>query len=320
MMESYPTSIPLTEKYRPINLHNIVSQPSIVKILFDCVSHNRLPHMLFYGPPGTGKTSCILALSREYYGHDLYKNMILELNGSDDRGINVIRTLIKNFAKLKNVLCPNKPKIIILDEADSLTQDAQFALRRVIEKFTNNVRFCLLCNYINKVIPAIQSRCLVLKFSCISFSDMRNRVCEIVINEHMEIQQEIIDMLCQTTKGDFRRALNFLQQRRFLKKHVVEYFYGVSLNDFETCEIILQKQDNDISQHIATLQHIVQDSRCTFDTLIQIFQQLGIKNRKYSFLNELGGLEFKYYASNHCMENIFIYALATILSDLSEKP
>lgn len=159
------------------------------------IEKNRLPHLLFYGPPGTGKTSTILAVARRIYGPN-YKKQILEvcsfgqvvcgvsdrfskLNASDDRGIDVVREQIKNFAETRT-LYSSGFKLIILDEADMMTTAAQAALRRVIEQYTKNVRFCIICNYVNKIIPAVQSRCTRFRFSPHPISEVEKKLSHVI--------------------------------------------------------------------------------------------------------------------------------------------
>ncbi|KAJ1829872.1 Subunit of heteropentameric Replication factor C (RF-C), partial [Coemansia sp. RSA 2703] len=138
-------NLPWVEKYRPTSLDELVSQSDIVDTLQRFIDDGKLPHLLFYGPPGTGKTTTILAIARKLYGKNM-GSMVLELNASDDRGIDVIRDQIKTFASTRTVFSSGL-KLVILDEADAMTTPAQAALRRVIEKYTKNVRFCIICNY-----------------------------------------------------------------------------------------------------------------------------------------------------------------------------
>merc|ERR1712166_1243888 len=147
------SDLPWVEKYRPESLDDVVSQDNIVQTLTRLVENKMMPHLLFYGPPGTGKTSTILAIARQMYGKNL-QTMVLTLNASDDRGISVVRNQIKEFASTRMVFSSGH-KLIILDEADAMTNDAQMALRRVIEKYTKNVRFCIICNYVSKIIPTL---------------------------------------------------------------------------------------------------------------------------------------------------------------------
>lgn len=173
------------------------------------IDAKRLPHLLFYGPPGTGKTSTILACARKLYG-DKFKAMILELNASDDRGIDVVREQIKNFASTRNIYSSGF-KLIVLDEADAMTNQAQAALRRVIEKYTRNVRFCIICNYVSKIIPAIQSRCTRFRFAPLGVEQIDNRLQTIIDAEGVNLTADGKKALLRLSKGDMRRALNILQ-------------------------------------------------------------------------------------------------------------
>lgn len=168
-----------------------------------------MPHLLFYGPPGTGKTSTISALAREIYGPN-YKNMVLELNASDDRGIDVVRNEIKNFASTMQIFSRGF-KLIILDEADSMTAVAQNSLRRIIEKYTKNTRFCILANYSHKLNPALISRCTRFRFHPIAELAIKENLQPVILKEHLSIQPQAVDALLKLSKGDMRKALNVLQ-------------------------------------------------------------------------------------------------------------
>ncbi|KAG8992437.1 Subunit of heteropentameric Replication factor C (RF-C) [Tulasnella sp. JGI-2019a] len=202
-------NLPWVEKYRPVSLDDVVSHDDITKTIDKFIEGNRLPHLLFYGPPGTGKTSTILAVARRIYGKD-YKKFILELNASDDRGIDVVREQIKNFAETRTLFSKGF-KLIILDEADMMTTAAQAALRRVIEQYTRNVRFCIICNYVNKIVPAIQSRCTRFRFSPLATAEVEKKINEVVENEGVKITPDGKAALLKLSKGDMRRALNILQ-------------------------------------------------------------------------------------------------------------
>lgn len=148
------------------------------------VEADQLPHLLFYGPPGTGKTSTIMALAARLYGKS-YRSHVLELNASDDRGIDVVRGQIKAFASTRNMFSMHQDtfKLIILDEADAMTQAAQAALRRIMEQYTRNVRFCIICNYVNKIIPAIQSRCTRFRFAPLEAAQVERRIDGVIAAE-----------------------------------------------------------------------------------------------------------------------------------------
>ncbi|CAD6443287.1 fb075c72-45e8-4837-aea3-7e3f6ce314d7 [Sclerotinia trifoliorum] len=211
-------SLPWVEKYRPDTLEDVSGHQDILATINKFVDTNRLPHLLFYGPPGTGKTSTILALARRIYGPKNMRQMVLELNASDDRGIEVVREQIKTFASTKQIFSMNSAttspgayKLIILDEADAMTSTAQMALRRVMEKYTANTRFCVIANYTHKLSPALLSRCTRFRFSPLKESDIRVLVDKVIMEENVQINAEATDALVRLSKGDMRRALNVLQ-------------------------------------------------------------------------------------------------------------
>ena len=169
--EEQTAALPWVEKYRPKEMSDLVSHEQIIGTITKLIDAGKLPHLMLYGPPGTGKTSTILACAHKLYGKH-FSSMVLELNASDDRGIDVVREQIKEFASTRQMFS-SAPKLIVLDEADNMTNPAQFALRRVIEKFTRNARFCIICNYASKIIPALQSRCTRFRFAPLS----KEQVC-----------------------------------------------------------------------------------------------------------------------------------------------
>ncbi|GAA5991085.1 hypothetical protein JCM11641_004426 [Rhodosporidiobolus odoratus] len=201
------------EKYRPETLADVVAHQDIISTIDQFISKNRVPHLLFYGPPGTGKTSTILAVARKIYGGGAsMRNNCLELNASDERGIDVVREQIKNFASTKMTGGGSAGfKLIILDEADMMTQAAQSALRRVIEQYTRNVRFCIICNYVNKIIPAVQSRCTRFRFAPLPRLEVEKRLNHVVEKEKVNLTEDGRQALLKLSRGDMRRALNVLQ-------------------------------------------------------------------------------------------------------------
>jgi replication factor C small subunit len=198
------------EKYRPQKLDDMTNQTEIVSRLKMFVQEKNLPHLLFVGPAGVGKTTSILALARDLYGPG-YRNFILELNASDERGIDVIREKVKNFARTAAIASPVSFKMLIMDEADSLTSAAQHALRRTMEIYTRTCRFCLIGNYSENIIDPIQSRCSIFRFSPLDEKDMKTYVMNIVENEQVEIIEEGLDAIYQASGGDLRKATNLLQ-------------------------------------------------------------------------------------------------------------
>lgn len=198
------------EKYRPQTLDEIVNQKEIVSRFKTFVEEKNLPHLLLVGPAGVGKTTSILALARDLYGPG-YRNFILELNASDERGIGVIREKVKNFARTAAMASPVSFKILIMDEADHLTSDAQHALRRTMEIYTKTCRFCLLGNYSENIIDPIQSRCSVFRFSPLEEPDLKNYIQVIADREKLDIVDEGLDAIYQACGGDVRKAINLLQ-------------------------------------------------------------------------------------------------------------
>ncbi|XP_062517889.1 replication factor C subunit 5-like [Corticium candelabrum] len=203
-------NLPWVEKYRPRELSDLISHQDILATLGRFISESRLPHLLLYGPPGTGKTSTILACARRMYSEKEFNSMVLELNASDDRGIGIVRGKILSFASTRTIF-KSGFKLVILDEADAMTKDAQNALRRIIEKFTENTCFCLICNYLSNIIPALQSRCTRFRFGPLSADQMRERLEYVVKEEGVDITEGGVKAVLNLSIGDMRRALNILQ-------------------------------------------------------------------------------------------------------------
>lgn len=198
-----------TERYRPQKLEEIIGQPEITSRLKAYVKSGNLPHLLFAGPAGTGKTTSALALARELY-EDVWKQNFHELNASDERGITVVRTKIKEFARTQPI--GDKPfKIIFLDEADALTPEAQAALRRTMERYSGTCRFILSCNYSSKIIEPIQSRCAVFRFRALLEEDVKKYIEFIAEQEGLKISEDGYSALLYVARGDMRKAINALQ-------------------------------------------------------------------------------------------------------------
>ncbi|KAF7580619.1 Replication factor C subunit 2 [Clavispora lusitaniae] len=212
---------PWVEKYRPKKLDDVASQDHAVRVLQKTLQSANLPHMLFYGPPGTGKTSTVLALAKQLYGPRLYRSRVLELNASDERGISIVRQKIKNFARLtvsnpspedlREYPCPPY-KIIILDEADSMTNDAQSALRRTMENYSGVTRFCLICNYITRIIDPLASRCSKFRFRSLDGENALSRLRYVVEQENIPLASDsVLNDILAVSGGDLRKAITYLQ-------------------------------------------------------------------------------------------------------------
>lgn len=211
---------PWVEKYRPRVLDEVVNQQGIIKRLKQFVKDKSMPHLIFAGPAGTGKTTSALAMVRELYGRRMAVNRTyLELNASDARGIDVIRTYIKDFAKARPP-ADIPYKVLILDEADNMTAPAQQALRRTMERYTKNCRMVLICNYSNKIIPPIQSRCVVFRFASLNDNDIKSRVKYVAKQEKITLTPGGLNAIIEVSQGDCRRAINYLQSCGTISKKI----------------------------------------------------------------------------------------------------
>ncbi len=207
-----------TEKYRPRKLNEVVGQNAIINNLQSYVKKRNLPHLIFSGPAGVGKTAAAVAMARDLYD-DTWSENFTELNASDERGIDVVRNKIKNFARTMPIGKASF-KIIFLDEADALTDAAQSALRRTMERYSGTCRFILSCNYSSKIIEPIQSRCSVYRFKSLSYDAIASRIQYIAEKEGLKVSEEVIRAINYVAMGDMRRAVNALQSAAVLSSAI----------------------------------------------------------------------------------------------------
>eukprot|EP01006_Ploeotia_vitrea_P028119 TRINITY_DN60860_c0_g1_i2.p1 TRINITY_DN60860_c0_g1~~TRINITY_DN60860_c0_g1_i2.p1 ORF type:complete len:345 (-),score=43.30 TRINITY_DN60860_c0_g1_i2:17-1051(-) len=227
--EDKSISLPWIEKYRPTKMADIVGNEEAVSRLRVIARDGNLPNIIIAGPPGTGKTTSIMALAHELLG-DQFHNAILELNASDDRKLDVVRTKIKMFAQKKVQLPPGRHKIVILDEADSMTKQAQQALRRIVEIYSKTTRFAFACNFSNKIIEPIQSRCAIMHFTRLTDVDVLTRVTHVLKEENISTTDDGLEAILYSAEGDLRNALNNLQ--------ATVYGFGIvnAANVFKVCD------------------------------------------------------------------------------------
>jgi len=211
------SALPWVEKYRPERIDDVAQQDEVVAALRGSLETGELPNLMFYGPPGTGKTTVALALMKQFFGKD-WRLRVKELNASDDRGITAVREKVKTFAQLaigttQAGLASSKAKfrVVILDEADSMTHDAQAALRRIMEEFVHVTRFIIICNYVSKIIEPLHSRCSKFRFQPVSGEFQKSRLLHICEQENVRLGPGAIDRLVDLSKGDMRCAVTMLQ-------------------------------------------------------------------------------------------------------------
>ncbi|KAI6189508.1 AAA domain-containing protein [Aphelenchoides bicaudatus] len=204
------SNLPWLEKYRPRVLSDVVGNTDTIKRFKYFATVGNIPHMILAGPPGCGKTTTIHAMAHEMLGN-AFSKAVLELNASDDRGIDVVRNRIRQFAETRCTLPPSRHKIVVLDEVDNMTEGAQQALRRIMEKYAGTTRFVLACNQSDKVIEPIQSRCAIVKYTRLADTDVRKRIIQVCEYENVEYVDEGINAVVNTAQGDMRQALNNLQ-------------------------------------------------------------------------------------------------------------
>ncbi len=208
------------EKHRPREFSEVQGQQHIVKRLESFVKQKNIPHCIFSGNPGTGKTTISLIIARKLHGENWHQNF-LELNASDSRGIETVRTIIKDFCRTK-AMGTDLPKIIFLDEADALTKDAQHSLRRMMEQYSETSRFLISCNFSSKIIDPIQSRCAIFRFRPLEREDIENILLKVAKLEQLTIDPDALESIIDVSEGDARKAENILQSCASLGQHITK--------------------------------------------------------------------------------------------------
>lgn len=268
-------NLPWIEKYRPKSLDDILGQNQIISRLKGYLKEGNLPNMLFSGSAGIGKTSSAIALARQLFGKN-YERNFLELNASDDRGIDVVRNTIKDFAR--TLPFDANYKIIFLDESDSLTADAQQALRRTMERYTKTCRFILSCNYSSRIIEPIQSRCVIFRFTPLEKEDVVERLKYVAKIEDSKVKPEAYDAIYYVSQGDMRKAVNVLQACTTVSKEVTAkevYSISARAKPEEIKEMIYVSKEGKFKEARALLYKLIYDYGMSGEDLIgQIYREL----------------------------------------------
>lgn len=293
------TSTIWTEKYRPQTFQELRGQEEIVNKLQAFVSQKNIPHLLFAGPAGVGKSTLALVIAKTIFG-DGYRSNFLELNSSDERGIDVVRNKVKDFARTK-ALGDVPFKIIFLDECDALTKEAQQALRRTMENYTNTCRFILAANYSSKIIDPIQSRCAVFRFRPLTTEQLIPLVDHIVKQEGLNITPDARDALVNIANGDCRRVANVLQSCAAVAKEITpETVYSLAsvAQPKEITEVLSTALGGDfLNARRRLLDVMLRYGLSGIDTIKQIQSQvwdLDVDNRKkVSLIDKCGETEFR---------------------------
>jgi len=287
------------EKYRPKKLSDVIGQKAIVERLSAYVKTRSMPHMLFAGPAGSGKTTCAIALARELYG-DQWRESLVELNASDERGIDIVRGKIKDFARAASISGADF-KIIFLDEADSLTGDAQAALRRTMERYTQTCRFILSCNYSSKIIEPIQSRCAVFRFRPLSISDVKQSLMRVASAENVNVTDDGLDAICELAVGDLRKATNILQVAASLGKKVdqeVVFEATESIRPSEVQELLKTALSGNFTAARSRLDEIIVRHGLSGEDIVQgihraVFDLPVSEDAKIRLIDRVGEAEFR---------------------------
>lgn len=309
--------LPWTEKYRPTTLDEVVGQTEIVKRLKAYVKEGNFPDMIFAGPAGVGKTSCALAFANDFFGNPT--GVFMELNASDERRIDDIRTKVKNFAKTVPIAQKNL-KIIFLDEADALTVDAQHALRRIMEMFSSQTRFILSVNYSSKIIDPIQSRCTMFRFKPLGDEEIKKMLLRIAEKEGLELDDSAISALIYVSEGDMRRAVNLLQSAAMEDRRITEkLIYNISsfARPKEVREMLNLAISGEFSKAREVLNKLMLDYGMSGEDIIsQMYKEITSSklkdNQKAKLMDVLG--EFNFRIVEGANERIQLEALIAKIS------
>jgi len=288
-----------TERYRPKTFSEIKGQEGAIKRIAALVEKKNIPHLLFAGPAGVGKTTTAIVVAQTLFGENTKSNF-LEMNSSDERGIDVIRNKIKDFARTKSIA--NVPfKIILLDECDSLTKDAQHALRRTMETYSNNCRFILSCNYLSKIIDPIKSRCAIFKFKPLEKGEIGSFIDALCAGEGIFIDSHVRDQLIDITKGDLRQVSNTIQACSAISNNINEDTIkeiSTEVNPKDIKEVLLMSiEGRFVEARELLIKSMLQYGLNGIDIIKQINKEIWSldisDNKKMKMIEKCGEIEFR---------------------------
>lgn len=297
------SNLPWIEEFRPKKLKNINDHEHIISILKNLIKKKKFPNLILSGPPGTGKTSTIMACARKLYKDNIYM-MVLDINASEERGIDVVRNKIKNFIMTKGIHnCEPSFKLVILDEADAMTKEAQNMLVNIMENYIHNARFCLICNYIKKMNPALLSRCSIMKFLPLKREKMVDKINEISRKYNFDVSNDGINTLIKISNGDMRKVINIVQATHMAFKNV---------NENNICKCIGYPLEEDIKNIFEML--LKNDIKYCYENIEKIMKKNGYS--LVDLIKELFNKYIKLYMEGNFPNNLNIEKLIINLQNI----
>lgn len=290
--------IPWVEKYRPTNFETIVLSDENKEIFNNIFNYQYSPNLLLYGPPGTGKTTTIMNLIYKYQqqNNQLNKGLMIHLNASDERGIDIIRNQINNFVNSKNILAEGM-KFIILDEVDYMTKNAQQALKYVLQEYQPNIRFYLICNYISKIEDCLQNELVKIRFNQLPKHEILKFLSTINVSENLNLTSEQLESLCINYKSDIRSMINFMQCNQFTT-------YNISIISKDIYSKIDRLIKGNNANFIVKFKTLIENYNIDIDTIIKKYCNHKIKTNKENLnYKTLKNIEYILHNSNNTIDN-----------------